>query len=128
MSGTIILNDVPRQGRSMTLSSSGSSQNQRLIMTSLQDAVQEYLKTPLASTLPQPLFATSSSVQLEEGMCQMLGVIVGMSDQALLDQGSQESKKNAWRSLKPGGTATPKWREYMFNSETRFSYVEEPWL
>ena len=59
----------------------------------------------------------------------MLKVIMGMSDQALSDQGSQDSKKNAWKSLKPGGTATPnKWREYMFNGETCFSYVEEPWL
>ena len=40
----------------------------------------------------------------------MLDVITGMSDQALLDQGSQGSKKNAWKSLKPGGIATPKQR------------------
>ena len=102
-------------------------------MTGLQDAVQEYLKAPPANTLPQPAFqmagpsTSNSSVQLE-GMHQMSGIIKEMSDKALLDQDSQESKKNAWKSLKPGGTITPKWQEYVFNGETRFSYVEEPWL
>ena len=74
MSGTIMLNDVPRQGRSTTLSTDGLSWNRRSIMTSLQDAVQEYLKAPPVSTLPQPAFQTggplalSSSIWLEEGM------------------------------------------------------------
>ena len=96
MSGTIVLNDVLRWGRSTTPSSNGSnrSQNQRLIMTSLQDVVQEYLKAPPANTLPQPAFptagalASSLSVQLEEGMHQMSDVITEMSDKALSDQGS----------------------------------------
>ena len=84
-------------------------------MTGLQDVVREYLKAPPASTLPQPAFpmvgpSTSSlSIWLEEGLHQMLDIITGMLDQALLDQGSQDSKKNAWKSLKPGGTATPRW-------------------
>ena len=98
------------------------------MMTGLQDAVQEYLKAPLVNTLPLPSFTLSLSIRLEEGMRQMLGVITEMSDKALSDQDSQDSKKNTWKSLKPGGTATPKWREYVFNGETRFSYVEEPWL
>ena len=79
-------------------------------MTGLQDAVQEYLKAPPANTLPPPSFALSLSVCLEEGMHQMSGIITGMSDQALSDQGSQGSKdswKNAWgkvSGLKPGLT------------------------
>ena len=109
MSGTIVLNDVLRQGRSTTLSSSGSNQNRRLIMTSLQDAVQEYLKAPPASTLPQPSFASSSSIQLEEGLHQMLDAVTGMSDQALLDQGSQGSRKNVWKTTL-ARTITPKKR------------------
>ena len=69
-------------------------------MTGLQDAVQEYLKAPPANTLPHPQFALSLSVHLEEGLHRML-------DTALLDQGYQEPKKNAW--TKPlVKTATPK--------------------
>ena len=109
------MSDAPRQGRSTTPSSNGStqSQNQRSIMTGLQDAVQEYLKAPPVNTLPHPEFPMAGpsqlnlSAQLEEGMCQMSDVIAGMSDQALSDQGSQESPaKNAWKSLKKGETAT----------------------
>ena len=79
-------------------------------MTGLQDAVQEYLKAPPASMLPQPSFTSTSSVCLEEGLRQMSDVIMGMSDQALSDQGSQGSKKNTWKSLTPGGITTPKKR------------------
>ena len=78
-------------------------------MTGLQDAVQEYLKAPLASILPQPLFALSSSVCLEEGMCQMLEVVTEMLNQALLDQGSQGSKKITWKKAL-ARTVTPKKR------------------
>ena len=63
--------------RSMTPSSSGSSRNWRLIMTGLQDAVQEYLKAPPASTLPQSSFASTSSIQLEEGLHRMSDIIAG---------------------------------------------------
>ena len=91
--------------------------------------VQEYLKAPPANMLPQLSFTSTLSVCLEEGMCQMSGVITEMSDRALLDQGSQGPKESAWKSLKLQGTTTPnKWRKYVFNSETCFSYVEAPWL
>ena len=131
MSGTIVLNDASRQGRSMTPSSSGLSRNlnQRSIMTGLQDAVQEYLKAPPANTLPQPLFASSSSVCLEEGMRQMSGIVTGMSDWALSDQGSQgsrDSRKNMWGKA-PAKIATPKKRwekEEDENSNVLFYYLE----
>ena len=67
---------------------------------------------PLASTLPCPEFPTagpSSSTQLETGLCQMSQVITAMLETALLDQGSQgESKKNTWKTVNQGGTATPR--------------------
>ena len=73
-----------------------------------------------------------SSGRLEEGLRQMSDIITGMLDQALLDQGSQGSRKSSqtvWKVVDQGRTATlDKWREYVFNSETCFSYVEEPWL
>ena len=59
-------------------------------MAGLQDVVQEYLKAPLVNMLPQPLFTSSSSVCLEEGMRQMSEVVAGMSETVLSDQGSQE--------------------------------------
>ena len=56
----------------------------------------------------------------------MSDVIVGMSDQALLDQGSQGSRKNAWKSLKLRGTATSRrWdREEDEDGNTLFYYPE----
>ena len=103
-------------------------------MTGLQDAVQEYLKAPPASTLPCPEFLTagpssSSSVRLEEGMHQMSKVITGMSEMALSDQGSQEGpQRSAWRTLKEDGTATSNhpWSEYWFNGEVRFGHPNVP--
>ena len=106
-------------------------------MTGLQDTVQEYLKAPPASTLPHPEFPTagpsqsSSSTQLEEGMCQMSGVITAMSETALSDQGSQEGPvKNAWKTLKKGGTTTSNypWTEYWFNGEVCFGHPDIPTL
>ena len=84
-------------------------------MTGLQDAVQEYLKAPLANTLPPPSFTLSLSVRLEEGMRQMSEVVTGMSETALSDQGSQENPvRNTWKGLKRGETATSNypWTEY----------------
>ena len=101
MSGTIVPNDVLRQEKSMTPSSSGSSWNRRPIMTGLQNTVQEYLKAPLVDMLPLPLFTSTSSVRLEEGSRQI-------SAKDLSDQDSQESRKNAWKNLRLGGIATPK--------------------
>ena len=89
-------------------------------MTGLQDAVQEWKNAPLASTLPQPSFASSLSVRLEEGMCQMSEVVASMSETALSDQGSQDPKTSAWKVLKPGGTAIPKWTEYWADCEMKF--------
>ena len=72
-------------------------------MTGIQDAVQEYLKAPLASTLPQLAFlmaglsASNSSTQLEEGLHQMSNVITGMSDQG--SQGSRGSRRNTWKKV-----------------------------
>ena len=133
MSGTTTPKDVPRQGRSMTLSSSGSTQsrNRRLIMTGLQDVVQEYLKAPPANTLPPPLFASSSSIRLEEGMHQMSEVISEMSETALSVQGSQENPvRNTWKGLKKGETATSNhpWTEYWFNGEVYFGHPDIPTL
>ena len=95
-------------------------------MTGLQDAVQEYLKAPLASTLPQPLFATSLSVHLEEGMRQMSDVIMGMSNQALLDQGSQGSRKNIWKTtLAKTITSKKRWEKEEDNAgNILFNYPE----
>ena len=82
----------------LTLSLSGSqgrTPGQKAIRKGLCGVVKEYLQAPLVSTLPRPEFPmagplqSSSSVQLQEGMCQMSEVIAGMSETALLDQGSQ---------------------------------------
>ena len=132
-SGTTTPRDAPRQGRSSTLSSSGStrSPNRQSIMTGLQNAVQEYLKAPPANTLPLPLFALSSSVHLEEGMRQMSEVVTGMLEAGLLDQGSQEGvARNTWKGLKKGKTATSNfpWTEYWFNGEVRFGHPDIPTL
>ena len=135
MFSTIALNDVPRQGRSMTPSSSGSNRSlnrvQRSMMTGLQDTVQEWKNAPLVSTLPQLSFASSLSVCLEEGMCQMSEVITGMLETALSDQGSQEGQaRSAWRTLKEGRTATSNhpWSEYWFNGEVCFGHPNVPTL
>ena len=100
-------------------------------MTGLQTAVQEYLKAPPANTLPPLSFASSSSVHLEEGMHQMSEVVMGMSETALSDQGSQEDVvKNTWRGLKKGETATSNhpWTEYWFNGEVYFGNPDIPTL
>ena len=100
-------------------------------MTSLQDAVQEWKNAPLANTLPQPSFASSSSVHLEEGMRQMSEVVMVMSETSLTDQGSQEGVvRNTWKGLKRGETATTNypWTEYWFNGEVRFGHPDVPTL
>ena len=100
-------------------------------MTGLQDAVQEWKNAPPANTLPPPSFASSSSVRLEEGMHQMLEVVLKMSEMVLSDQGSQEEVvKNTWRGLKQGETATTNypWTEYWFNGEVRFGHPNVPTL
>ena len=100
-------------------------------MTSLQDAVQEWKNAPPASTLPQPSFASSSSIRLEEGMHQMSEVVTAMSETSFVDQGSQEGVvRNTWRGLKQGETATTNhpWTEYWFNGEVRFGHPDIPTL
>ena len=100
-------------------------------MTSLQDAVQEWKNAPPASTLPQPLFASSSSVCLEEGMHQMSEVVMAMSEMSFADQGSQEGPvKNTWKGLKQGEIATTNypWTEYWFNGEVCFGHPDIPTL
>ena len=106
-------------------------------MTGLQEAVQEYLKAPPVSTLPRPEFPTagplqlSLSARLEMGLHQMSKVVTAMSDQALSDQGSQESPvKNAWKTLKKGETTTSNypWTEYWFNGEVCFGHPDVPTL
>ena len=100
-------------------------------MTSLQNTVQEWKNAPLASTLPQPLFVSSSSVRLEEGMRQMSEVVMAMLETALSDQGSQEGPvKNTWKGLKRGETATTNspWTEYWFDGEVRFGHPDIPTL
>ena len=101
------------------------------MMTGLQDAVQEWKNAPPASTLPQPLFALSSSVRLEEGMRQMSEVVTAMSETAPSGQGSQEEVvRNTWKGLKWGETATSNypWTEYWFNGEVRFGHPDVPTL
>ena len=138
-SGITTPRDASRQGRSTTPSSSGStrSQNQSSIMTGLQDAVQEYLKAPPASTLPRPEFPTigqstsSSSVCLEEGMRQMSEVDTAMSETSFADQEPQEGPvRNAWKGLKRGETATSNypWTEYWFHGEVCFGHPDVPTL
>ena len=98
-------------------------------MTGLQDVVQEWKNAPPASMLPQPSFASSSSVHLEEGMHQMLEVVEKMSETALLDQGSQEAVvRNTWKGLKQGETATTNypWTEYWINDEVFFGHPDVP--
>ena len=98
-------------------------------MTGLQDAVQEWKNAPPASTLPQPSFASSSSVRLEEGMRQMSEVVAKMSETGLSDQGSQEvGVRSTWRGLRAGETATSNhpWTEYWFNGEVRFGHPDVP--
>ena len=93
-------------------------------MTGLQDAVQEWKNAPPASTLPQPLFASSSSARLEEGMRQM-------SETFLSDQESQGPVvRNTWEGLKQGETATTNfpWTEYWFNGEVYFGHPDVPTL
>ena len=106
-------------------------------MTSLQDAVQEYLTGPPASTLPHLEFPmagpsqSSSSARLEMGLRQMSEVVMVMLETVLLDQGSQESPvKNAWKTLKKGETATSNypWTEYWFNGEVCFGHPDVPTL
>ena len=101
-------------------------------MTGLQDAVQEWKIAPPASshTLPQPSFASSSSVRLEEGMRQMSEVVTAMSETSFADQGSQGVVRNTWRGLKQGETAATNypWTEYWFNGEVRFGHPDVPTL
>ena len=100
-------------------------------MTGLQDAVQEWKNAPPASMLPQPSFASSSSVHLEEGMRQMSEVVAKMSETALSDQASQgKVVRNTWKGLKRGETATTNhpWTEYWFNGEVRFGHPDVPTL
>ena len=100
-------------------------------MTGLQDAVQEWKNAPPANTLPQPSFASSSSVRLEEGMRQMSEVVAVMSETSFVDQGSQEEVvRNTWEGLKRGETATSNhpWTEYWFNGEVCFGHPDVPTL
>ena len=133
ISDTIPQRDASRQGRSTTPSSSGSNRNlnraQRSMMTGLQDAVQEWKNASPASTLPQPSFASSSSVRLEEGMRQMSEIAAKMSETGLSDQGSQGVEvRNTWRGLKAGETATTNypWTEYWINGEVYFGHPDVP--
>ena len=100
------------------------------MMTGLQDTVQEWKNAPPANMLPQPSFASSSSIRLEEGMRQMSAVVTAMSETALSDQGSQEVVRNTWRGLKQGETATTNhpWTEYWFNGEVCFGHPDVPTL
>ena len=59
-------------------------------------------------------------VHLEEGMCQMLEVVTGMSETVLSDQEPQGSKKSAWKTVPVVETAIPKWTEYWANDEMCF--------
>ena len=100
-------------------------------MTGLQDTVQEWKNAPPASTLPHPLFTSSLSVRLEEGMRQMLEVVAKMSETGLSDQGSQEGVvRNTWRGLKSGETTTTNfpWTEYWINGEVYFGHPDVPTL
>ena len=100
-------------------------------MTGLQDTVQEWKNAPPVNMLPQPSFASSSSVRLEEGMRQMLEVVMAMSETSFADQGSQEDPvRNTWKGLKRGETATTNypWTEYWFNGEVRFGHPDIPTL
>ena len=100
-------------------------------MTGLQDAVQEWKNAPPVNTLPQPSFASGSSVCLEEGMRQMSEVVAKLSETGLLDQGSQEGVvRNTWKGLKAGETATTDypWTEYWFNGKVCFGHPDVPTL
>ena len=101
------------------------------MMTGLQDTVQEWKNAPPASTLPQPSFASSSSVRLEEGMRQMSEVVAKMSETGLSDQEPQGGVvRNTWEGLKRGETATTNypWTEYWFNGEVYFGHPDVPTL
>ena len=97
------------------------------MMTGLQDTIQEWKNAPPANTLPQPSFTSSSSVRLEEGMCQMSEVVMAMLETSFADQGSQETVvRNTWEGLKQGETATTNfpWTEYWFNGEVCFGHPD----
>ena len=141
ISGTINVDRQKRQGRSSTPNSSGSAvMPQKTIRKGLQEAVREYFLAPLVSTLPQLAFltdgplASSSSVRLEEGLCQMLDIVMAMSDQALLDQGSQGSRKNVWKTTLVK-TVTPKRWEHtpfsdifpMTHGPYEVTQAQDPW-
>ena len=114
MSRNIDVNKQRKQGRNSTPSSNGSvTSSWKKIQHGLQGVIRGYLQAPLASTLPQLEFPMagpstfSSSSQLKEGLRQTSDIITGMSDQALLDQGSQGSRKNVWKTTL-AKTVTPK--------------------
>ena len=114
ISGTIDLDRQKRQEKSTTLSSSGSvTVPWKVIRKGLEEAVWEYLQALPVSTLPHPefpmdgLLPSSSSIQIEEGLCQMSDIVTVMLEQALLDQGSQGFRKSAWKTT-PGKIITPK--------------------
>ena len=94
-----------------------------MIRKGLHEAVKEYLQAPLVSTLPCPEFlidgplASSSSVQLETGLCQMSEVVMAMLDQALSDQGSLGTSQGKIATLN-------KWKEYKFNDKIFYSYAD----
>ena len=77
--------------------------------------IRDYLQALPVSTLPQLVFQmggplpSTSSVRLEEGLRQMLDIVMAMLDQALSDQGSQGSRMNVWKST-PVKTITLKKR------------------
>ena len=130
MSGNIDPGRQWRQGRSTTPSLNGSvTSSRRTIQKGLQGVIREYLQAPPVSTLPQLEFlmgplASSSSIQLETGLCQMLDIVTAMSDQALLDQESQGSRKNIWKT-NPVKTITPKrWEEEDAAGNVLFYYPE----
>ena len=111
MSGNIDVSKQKKQGRSSTPSLSGSvTSSQKVIQKGLQGVIREYLQAPPVSTLPHPEFPmggplpSTSSIWLEEGLCQMLDIVTAMSD-----QGSQGSKRNTWKSTL-AKTVTPKKR------------------
>ena len=137
MSGSINPGRQQRQGRSTTPSSNGSvTSSWRTIQKGLQGVIREYLQAPLVSTLPQPAFLmagpsqSNSSVQLEEGLCQMSDIVTVMLDKALLDQGSQGSKKSSqtiWKIVDQEEIATTShWTEYEYNSDILYSWPANP--
>ena len=77
-------------------------------MTGLQDAVQEYLKAPLANILPQPAFPTAGP-STSTSFVRLRKDSHLTSERDLSDQGSQGSRKNIWK-VAPAETITPKKR------------------